>query len=198
MWIPEDLVQAVHAVAERMLRGGAARALLYEAGGHWGRSLLRRYNRSTRRAERNPSTLVRWIDATWSEHGLGRIELTENGGQFFIRLDGSYVAQSVPAATKPVCHLYAGLLAGLFSGLLERDIQCVEIMCLGCGYDHCHFFLGEQAAIHALEEQQARGTTSEQIVAGLRRKTEGRAQDGAEGGLRESDASDRTTRRGGG
>ena len=40
---------------------------------------------------------------------------------------------------KPVCHVIAGILAGMFSYYLNKDMDCQEQECLAQGYDFCTF-----------------------------------------------------------
>ena len=64
---------------------------------------------------------------------------------------------------KPVCFLYAGLLAGFFSVLLNRGLSSTEIQCYSMGNTFCRFLIGSETRIKAAEFWLSSGATATEI-----------------------------------
>lgn len=143
-----DFLSALATALEQEV-GDAAGEILYKLGLRWGTDDLRAC------AERAP----------W-EFGVASIEqmnmnvlletwrwpLTAAGwgtwqydfrrarqGLPVVELFHSAVASARGSAGRPVCHLYAGLLAAGFSRLAGRELVGVELQCAAAGADRCRF-----------------------------------------------------------
>jgi hypothetical protein len=64
---------------------------------------------------------------------------------------------------KPVCHIYAGLLAGFFSRLVKKSLNCIEIQCYAMGETYCKFLIGKQDRIDAATFWQNEGANAKDI-----------------------------------
>jgi uncharacterized protein len=104
-----------------------------------------------------PYTVQGW--GTWSPNLS-----TRESGFFYVDLFDSAVAKSLGYMGKPVCHLYAGLLAGFFSAAFNQDLCSTEIQCYAMGNDFCRFLLGSAERIQAAEFWIASGAKATEIA----------------------------------
>jgi uncharacterized protein len=104
-----------------------------------------------------PYTAQGW--GTWSPNLSAR-----ESGFFYVDLFDSAVAKSLGYMGKPVCHLYAGLLAGFFSVAFEQDLCSTEIQCYAMGNDFCRFLIGSTQRIQAAEFWIASGAKATEIA----------------------------------
>ncbi len=146
VWISEEFVQALQAVAGRLLHRGA-RTLLEGIGLEWGASLGARLGSVLEQGARdpsNPNDAQQWfraVDQIFARHGLGRLMARIEGERQVIRASASFVARVTAATGRPICHLYAGLLADVFGAFHGRDLDCTETRCRSGGNHDCAFIL---------------------------------------------------------
>jgi hypothetical protein len=91
-------------------------------------------------------------------------EALQSKGLTVIELRNSAVAQSMALAGKPVCHMYAGLFAGVFSFYDREERGCIEIQCYAMGNDVCKFLVGSQKLMNAAEFWSKEGATATEIL----------------------------------
>jgi hypothetical protein len=82
----------------------------------------------------------------------------------FIDLFDSAIAKSLGQLGKPVCHIYAGLFAGVFTYLTQRDLSGIEVQCYAMGEDICKFIIGAEKRINAAEFWFREGATAREII----------------------------------
>jgi uncharacterized protein len=104
-----------------------------------------------------PYTVQGW--GTWSPNLS-----TKDSGFFYVDLFDSAVAKSLGYMGKPVCHLYAGLLAGFFSQAFEENLCSTEIQCYAMGNDFCRFLIGSEERIQVAEFWIASGAKANEIA----------------------------------
>lgn len=104
-----------------------------------------------------PYTVQGW--GTWSPNLSNR-----ESGFFYVDLFDSAVAKSLGYMGKPVCHLYAGLLAGFFSTVFGQDLCSTEIQCYAMGNEFCRFLVGSEQRIQAAEFWIASGAKATEIA----------------------------------
>ncbi len=152
--------------------GSASSVVMYNIGKEWGRqdaacfqrNFENEYGISIRQAK-----LAFVLEAWWwpfVSQGWGNwsVDMSEQkNGFLFVNIFDSAVARTLGNVGKPVCHLYAGLLAGFFSHLVNKDLSCIEIQCYAMGETYCKFLLGLQDRIDAATFWQNEGATAQDI-----------------------------------
>jgi predicted hydrocarbon binding protein len=80
--------------------------------------------------------------------GAGSLEiadLSESKKRGIVRVHNSPIAEAYLRKNKrskePVCISIAGVLAGMFTFLFKKDVNCVEKVCLSQGKDFCEFVI---------------------------------------------------------
>lgn len=105
-----------------------------------------------------------WWPFTAQGWGKWNVDLSSlKEGFLFIDLYDSAVAKSLGNVGKPVCFLYAGLLAGFFSVVFGRGLSSTEIQCYSMGNNFCRFLIGSEKRIKAAEFWLSSGATAKDI-----------------------------------
>jgi uncharacterized protein len=153
--------------------GEASGWLMYEIGYDWGKQdavlfqswLQELYGMTLKTANLTfaletwwwPYTAQGW--GTWSPN-LSALE----SGFIYVDLFDSAVAKTLGYVGKPVCHLYAGLLAGFFSAAFSKKLSGTEIQCYAMGNDFCRFLIGSSERIEAAEFWISTGANASEIA----------------------------------
>jgi hypothetical protein len=165
-----DLLTALTAALTR--EGAAAGDVLYKIGRRWGDADFRAF------AERVPqefgvagleqmhfqAMLESWhwpfTAAGW---GTWRYDFRHaRAGLPVVNLANSIAVTG--RADKPVCHLYAGLFAAVFSALAKRDLVGVELQCAAMGSKGCRFLLASAGKAGAAAKLRDEGVHAEEIL----------------------------------
>jgi predicted hydrocarbon binding protein len=88
-----------------------------------------------------PEFVKRLVDAG-ALLGWGRFEeisIEPDGTQIVLALRNSPIATSYGPSKKPVCHLFAGWLAGIMKIIFEKEFLCEETACVAQGRPKCEF-----------------------------------------------------------
>jgi predicted hydrocarbon binding protein len=113
--------------------------------------------------------LIYVLEAWWwpfTSQGWGNWEVDmseQKNGFMFVNIFDSAVARTLGDVGKPVCHIYAGLMAGFFSSLIKKQLNCIEIQCYSMGETYCKFLLGKQDRIDAATFWQTEGANARDI-----------------------------------
>jgi predicted hydrocarbon binding protein len=100
--------------------------------------------------------------------GAWQVDLSKGDqGIVVVDLFDSAVAKSLGEVGKPVCYLYAGLLAGVFTHLSRRKLAGIEIQCYAMGATYCRFVVGSEKRINAVEFWLEEGASASDIIAKL-------------------------------
>ncbi len=148
--------------------GDSAGWLLYMIGQNWGKqdaiafaSWFKDYYNLTLATSNLAFAMETWwwplTAQGWGRWSLDMSSLKE--GFIFVDLFDSAVAKTLGQIGKPVCHLYAGLLAGFFSVIFEKDLSSTEVQCYSMGNDYCRFLVGSAKRIRAAEFWMSSGAT---------------------------------------
>ena len=152
--------------------GAAAGDVLYKVGRRWGDADFRAFSARVPKefgvasleqmhfqvmleTWRWPFTAAGW--GTWrydfrrARIGLPVVELTNS-----VTVTGH--------AEKPVCNLYAGLFAAVFSALAKRDLVGVELQCAAAGAEDCRFLVASSAKADAAAKLRDDGVPAEDIL----------------------------------
>lgn len=154
--------------------GGAAGVVMYHIGKKWGlkdakffTSWFEKEFQYEKGINQYPITYV--LEAWWwpfISQGWGNWEVdlnSQKNGFMFVNIFDSAVARTLGDVGKPVCHLYAGLLAGFFEGMTKRDLNCIELSCYAMGETYCKFLIGKSQQLDAAQFWMNEGASAKDI-----------------------------------
>ena len=172
----EDFIVGLQAGLEQEV-GDASAVVLYKCGFRWGQADMRSFE--TRMAKEFGSDVQRmnmqfameewWWPLQAMGWGAWEIDLTSKAeqGLVVVNLYDSVVAKSAEDVGKPVCFLYAGMLAGAMSHLARRALAGIEIQCYAMGATYCRFLIGSEQRLNAVEFWLEEGASASEILAKL-------------------------------
>lgn len=152
--------------------GSASSVVMYNIGREWGKKdaeffkqwLEKEYEYGVDRYPLAYTLEAWWWPFTTQGWGNWDVDLSEQkNGFMFLNIFDSAVARTLGDVGKPVCHIYAGLFAGFFSGLVKKDLSCIEIHCYAMGETYCKFLLGKKERIDAATFWMNEGATARDI-----------------------------------
>jgi predicted hydrocarbon binding protein len=179
--VNESFIAGLHLGIEEEV-GDSSGLLMYRCGHQWALRDMKRFSNRMRQEYGGGKTDIwqmnkQFVMETWwwplTVQGFGAWRLTmnkegneafQNKGLTVIELRNSAVAQSMALAGKPVCHMYAGLFAGVFSFYEREERGCIEIQCYAMGNDVCKFLIGSQKHMNAVEFWSKEGATANEIL----------------------------------
>ena len=88
---------------------------------------------------------IKTLSSIFEIYGLGALEildLNNKDKKAILRIKDSSIAQEQLKKSKekkPVCIMTAGILAGLFTYIFGKDVDCVERKCVAQGQEYCEF-----------------------------------------------------------
>jgi uncharacterized protein len=153
--------------------GEAAGWLLYEIGLDWGKQdavLFQSWFKELYGLTLETSNLAFAMETWWWPYtvqgwGTWAPNLSSQASGFiYVDLFDSAVAKTLGYVGKPVCHLYAGLLAGFFSVAFSQQLCSTEIQCYAMGNDFCRFLIGSSERIKAAEFWISSGANANEIA----------------------------------
>jgi len=89
--------------------------------------------------------VIKTLQSLFEVYGLGKLEIMDLDNEnksAVLKIRNSTLArvQLKKAKSKtPVCTLTAGILAGIFSYIFNKDVDCFERSCLASGKEECNF-----------------------------------------------------------
>jgi hypothetical protein len=153
--------------------GEAAGWLLYQIGYDWGKQdavLFQSWFKEFYNLTLETSNLAFMMETWWwpyTVQGWGawspNLSSMDNGF-IYVDLFDSAVAKTMGYAGKPVCHLYAGLLAGFFTAAFDKSLCSTEVQCYAMGNDFCRFLIGSEERIKAAEFWISSGAKASEIA----------------------------------
>lgn len=154
--------------------GSASSVVMYNIGKAWGirdAEFFDQWFQKEYEYPQNPKdmNLLYVLEAWWwpfTTQGWGNwdVDLSEQkNGFMFVNIFDSAVARTLGDVGKPVCHIYAGLMAGFFSSFIKKQLNCIEIQCYSMGETYCKFLLGKQDRIDAATFWQNEGAGAKDI-----------------------------------
>ena len=172
--VSEDFIVGLHSGLEEDV-GDASNLIMYKCGIDWGLQDMKRFNNRMRHEfgggkmdiwQMNKRFVFEswWWPLTVEGWGGWTLDLSfENRDLTFVEIRNSAVARSMEQVGKPVCHLYAGMFAGVFSYFEKADRQCIEVQCYSMGNDRCKFMIGKEKQVNAAEFWRQEGANAEEI-----------------------------------
>jgi predicted hydrocarbon binding protein len=85
-------------------------------------------------------------------------------GMPVIDLDHSACVAALGPASRPVCHLYAGLFAAGFGHLAGRELAGVELQCAAAGANRCRLLVATSARAAAAARLRDAGAAADAIL----------------------------------
>jgi uncharacterized protein len=168
----EDFIVGLqHGLEEEV--GDAAAMVLYKCGFQWGIDDMKSFVPIVERefgmklSEMDAKFFMEqwWWPLQAEGWGAWKVDLSQRKqGLIFVDLFDSAIAKSLGNVGKPVCHLYAGLFAGVFTALTRRDLSGIEVQCYGMGEDFCKFVIGSEKRINAAEFWVREGASAREII----------------------------------
>jgi predicted hydrocarbon binding protein len=154
--------------------GSASSVVMYNIGREWGIRDAEFFEQWFQKEYEYPRdvhdmNLLYVLEAWWwpfTTQGWGNwdVDLSEQkNGFMFVNIFDSAVARTLGDVGKPVCHIYAGLMAGFFSRFINKQLNCIEIQCYSMGETYCKFLLGKQDRIDAATFWQNEGAGAKDI-----------------------------------
>lgn len=153
--------------------GEASAVIMYQCGLAWGKLDMERFEvRVAQEFGRKMREMnVQFVLESWwwplqaAGWGAWRVDLGRvKQGYIMVDLFESAVAKSLDQVGKPVCHLYAGMLAGSLSVMVGNSLSCIEIQCYAMGEDNCRFLIGSDKRVDAAEFWLNEGASAAEIA----------------------------------
>lgn len=176
--VNEDVIVGLHAGLEHDL-DDAANLVMYKCGQEWALKDMKRFNERMRHEFGGGKKDIwqmnkRFVFETWwwpfTTQGWGGWSLDlsfEDKNLTFVEIRNSAVAKSMEQVGKPVCHLYAGLFAGVMSYFDRKERESIEVQCYSMGNDRCKFMVGDGKQVNAAEFWRQEGASADDIRARL-------------------------------
>ena len=153
--------------------GDASPVVMYNIGKQWGTTdatfFRNWFSKEYDYDDLDRLNLMYVLEAWWwpfISQGWGNWEVDtseQKNGFMFINIFDSVVARTLGDVGKPVCYIYAGLFAGFFSSLIQKQLGCIEIQCYAMGETYCKFLLGKKDKIDAASFWHNEGATARDI-----------------------------------
>ncbi len=175
MQTSEEFIVGLQAGLEQEV-GDASPVVMYKCGFAWGladmkkfeATIAREYGRDVQQQN------LQFVMETWwwplQALGWGSWEVDfgkQEQGIVVVNLYDSVVAKTLGEIGKPVCYLYAGLFAGVFTHLSRRALAGIEIQCYAMGATYCRFVIGAEKRINAVEFWLEEGASASDVLAKL-------------------------------
>lgn len=172
--VSEDFINGLHHGLEEDV-GDASNLIMYKCGFEWGLQDMKRFNARMRHEfgggkldiwQMNPKFVFEswWWPLTVQGWGAWSLDMSFKSRDIsFVEIRNSAVAFSMERIGKPVCHLYAGLFAGVMSFYERAERQSIEVQCYAMGNDCCKFMVGPAKQVNAAEFWRQEGATAEEI-----------------------------------
>ena len=172
--VSEDFVNGLHNGLHEDV-GDAANLIMYKCGYEWGLQDMKRFNHRMRHEFGGGKLDIwqmnqRFVFETWwwpltvEGWGAWTLDLSFKSKEIsFVEIRNSAVAYSMERIGKPVCHLYAGMFAGVMSFYERTERQAIEVQCYAMGNDCCKFMVGPAKQVNAAEFWHQEGANAEEI-----------------------------------
>jgi uncharacterized protein len=153
--------------------GDASAMILYKCGFKWGLQDMKFFvpmienEFGQKLNEMNAAFFLEqwWWQLQAEGWGSWKVDTSQRKqGMIFIDLYESAIAKSLERVGKPVCHVYAGLFAGVFTYLTKYDLSGIEVQCYAMGEDFCKFIVGAEKRINAAEFWHKEGASAAEII----------------------------------
>ncbi|MBL8149583.1 MAG: 4-vinyl reductase [Blastocatellia bacterium] len=175
VYASEDFISGLHAGLHQEV-DDAANLIMYKCGYEWGVNDMNRFANRMRHEFGGGKTDIwnmnrKFVMESWwwplTVEGWGSWTIDfgfEKQGMCFVTIYNSAVAKSMEQVGKPVCHMYAGMFAGVFSVFDKQERDCIEVQCYAMGNDCCKFLIGTKEKVNAAEFWRREGANAQEIL----------------------------------
>ena len=172
--VTEDFMTGLQAGMEEEV-GDAAGLIMYRAGYEWALQDMKEFEPRFEaefggRTKMMQANILLALETWWwplNSEGWGswRVDFSQRkNGLIYVDVFDSAVAKSLGNIGKPVCHFYAGQLAGVFTYFSKHELSGIEIQCYAMGEDFCKFLVGSQKRVDAALFWVQEGATAKEIM----------------------------------
>jgi len=173
--VTEAFINGLHLGIEKEV-GNHSGLLMYKCGQEWAVQDMKRFSTRMRHefgsGKQDIWTMnMRFVFECWwwpltiTGFGGWSLDLSFQDKDFIIvEIRNSAIAKSMQLVGKPVCHLYAGLFAGVFSFYQKKQRECIEVQCYSMGNDVCKFLVGDDQKVNAAEFWRQEGASANEIM----------------------------------
>lgn len=171
--VSEDFIVGLQAGMEEEV-GDAAGLILYKTGYEWGIEDMRTFEArmgpefgGNALNEMNINFVLEtwWWPLTAEGWGTWGFDFSyRKQGLIFVDLYDSAVAKSLERVGKPVCYVYAGMFAAMFTYLSKKELSSIEIQCYANGEDYCKFLVGLDARVNAAKFWMQEGAKASDVM----------------------------------
>ncbi len=177
---PFTLLKSIYS-GLRYETGQAARLILFNCGRDWGSEFFARVEDELSSYHHQPmgelpiGLLIDALSDLWSTHGWGKLHLNfnhtdqgivvaETTSSGFARAAGELKETDKDQPQEPSCHLEAGVLASLFSGLAKRSLTCLQTACESMGHPQNLFIITAPDRLKDGQEWIRKGLSHQEIM----------------------------------
>lgn len=174
--VTEDFITSLQAGLEAEV-GDASGLLMYRIGYAWGVDDMKKFiSRMSLEFDSDVQKMgLQLVMEQWwwplQAMGWGAWEIDfqekKEQGLIITNLYDSAVAKSLSDVGKPVCHMYAGLLAGAIGTLARKELAGIEIQCYATGASFCRFIIGSTKKIDGVEFWLEEGASASDVLGRL-------------------------------
>lgn len=173
VFVNEDFIVGLQQGLEREV-DDVAQVIMYKCGKSWAMTDMKHFDErfaqefewsTLRRMNLEMALETWWWPLQINGWGSWAFDFShKKQGLVFIDLHNSAIAQSIGNVGKVVCHFYAGLFAGVFSYLFEKELSGIEIQCYSMGEDFCRFLIGAEKKVNAADFWVQEGASAQEIL----------------------------------
>ncbi|MGL4574125.1 MAG: V4R domain-containing protein [Burkholderiaceae bacterium] len=176
--VTEAFINGLHGGIEEEV-GAASALMMYRCGYAWGIQDMKRFADRMRQefggGKREIWNMDKrfvfeswWWPLTITGFGAWALDLSfQDKGLTVAEIRNSAIAKSMKILGKPVCHLYAGMFAGVFSVYDKTERESIEIQCYSMGNESCKFLVGNKERVNAAEFWRQEGASAGEIMGNL-------------------------------
>lgn len=156
--------------------GKAADVVMKSAGKRWGKSFATRLGKELgpyygMALEDMPlAVFTGCLVESFNAHGLGKLTVDVSlydKGVFVCTVENPMYAGLQDTGGQPADPLLAGILAGVFSQLAGRELDCVQTQCQNCGAPDSRFVISLEDRLALVEKWRNEGRSHAELVAAV-------------------------------
>ena len=172
--LPEELLQGLHRALAREI-GRAWSVVAYRCGKKWGARSMERWRAQWRDhqgvdpLEAHFVVFEAWLERLFAHQGWGALSLDfsrERDGLMLVEMGESVLVRVLEdfEDDERTCALFAGIFAALFTELVGRELESLELTCAHAGEaERCRFAVGTPARIERARRLRVRQAPTEEL-----------------------------------
>jgi uncharacterized protein len=171
--LTNDFLLGLHRALEKEC-GDRVEKVLYHCGRKWGRNFGQGLENAWSEFYQKPlqefplAFFQSLVVQEFGHNGWGMLTLDYTHfakGIIDLNLEGAIMADITEAELKyPADVLTAGIIAGMFSHFIQRDVDCLQSQCAMKGFSSSHFLLSDPKRIEELSKWRTSSKTHQEIL----------------------------------